>query len=167
MKQWRKLVAVVGIAFITGGCGNKTTAQDTVQEEIIHYLEQTNEIAHIKNEAIATYNDICANAEEMDKEELIQCLQDDVLSKLEQYETELENVVVNSMELEGLKSELKQVIIEQKQDVEDTIKALEEYNTSAIDDINLSIEENKKAYEEYMEQLKQYAKEYSIQVVEE
>ena len=61
----------------------------------------------------------------------------------------------------------KQVIIEQKQDVEDTIKALEEYNTSAIDDINLSIEENKKAYEEYMEQLKQYAKEYSIQVVEE
>ena len=47
------------------------------------------------------------------------------------------------------------------------MEALEGYEPDVIDDINLSIEENKKAYEEYMTQLKEYAQKYNIQITEE
>ncbi|MBQ3512579.1 MAG: hypothetical protein IJA32_02095 [Lachnospiraceae bacterium] len=165
MKKWRKLIIIAGIALVATGCGSKE--EDTIKDEIIHYVEQTNEIADIKNQAIITYNDICAGAEGMDKDELIEGLQTEVLSKLEEYETELAKVTVNTQELEELKKTLQQIVSEQKQDVQDTMEALEGYEPEVIDDINLSIEENKKAYEEYMTQLKDYAQKYNIQITEE
>lgn len=147
------------------GCGNKD--EDTIKDDIIHYVEQTNEIADLKNQAIITYNDVCADAEGMEKEELLKCLQTEVINKLEEYEMELSEVTVNTQELEELKKTLQQIVSEQKQDVQATMEALEGYEPDVIDDINLSIEENKKAYEEYMTQLKDYAKKYSIHITEE
>ena len=165
MKKWRKLIIIAGIALLTTGCDNKE--EEAIKDEIIHYVEQTNEIADIKNQAITTYNDVCAGTEGMGKEELVECLQTEVLSKLEEYEAELSKVTVNTPELIELKMILQQVVAEQKQDVQDTVEALEGCNPDVIDEINLSIEENKKAYEEYMEQLQEYADKYQIQITEE
>lgn len=165
MKNWKKIFIIIGIVLTATGCGNKEN--ETIKDDIIYYIEQTNEIAELKNQAITTYNDVCAGAESMDKEELVECLQTEVLNKLEEYEIELSKVTVNTQELEEFKQTLQQIISEQKQDVQDTMEALEGYEPDVIDDINLSIEENKKAYEEYMTQLKDYAKKYSIQITEE
>ena len=54
MKNWKKLYIIIGIAFIVTGCGNKD--KDTVKDDIVHYVEQTNEIADLRNQAILTYN---------------------------------------------------------------------------------------------------------------
>lgn len=166
MKKWKKLI-IIGLALVFTGCGNDNKEENTVKDEIIYYIEQTNEIADIKNQAIMTYNDVCASADDMMKEELIECLQTEVISKLEEYETELTKITVNTQELEELKLKLQQIISEQKQDVQDTMKALEGYEPDVIDTINSSIEENKKAYEKYMTELKEYAKKYNIQITEE
>ena len=165
MKNWKKLYIIIGIAFIVTGCGNKD--KDTVKDDIVHYVEQTNEIADLRNQAILTYNDICSDAGNMDKEEIMECLKTEVLDKLEDYEMELSKVTVDTEELEELKNTLQQIVAEQKKDVQATMEALEGYEPDVIDDINLSIEENKKAYEEYMTQLKDYAQKYSIQITEE
>lgn len=165
MKNWKKLYIIIGIAFMVTGCGNK--GKDTVKDDIIHYVEQTNEIADLKNQAILTYNGICSDAGNMDKEEIVECLKTEVLDKLEDYEMELSKVTVDTQELEELKNTLQQIVAEQKKDVQATMEALEGYEPDVIDDINLSIEENKKAYEEYMTQLKEYAQKYNIQITEE
>ena len=152
------------LSFLMTGCDNK---EDVMKEEIIHYVEQTNEIAEIKNQAITTYNDICSDAKGMEKDELLGYLQTEVLNKLEEYETKLAQITVNTKELEDFKLQLQEIVAKQKQDVQDTVDALKGCNPDVVDEINLSIEENKSAYEEYMSQLQEYAKKYQIQITEE
>lgn len=164
MKHLKKLIVMIGMAVLATGCEKK---DDTIKNEIVSYIEQTNEIADIKNQAITTYNEICSDTKDMGKEELVEYLQTEVVDKLSQYETELAKVSVDTKELEELKASLQQIVAEQKTDVLDTVEALKGYDPNVIDDINLSIEENKKAYEEYMKQLQEYAKEYQVQITEE
>ena len=165
MKNWKKLYIIIGIAFMVTGCGNK--GKDTVKDDIVHYVEQTNEIADLKNQAILTYNGICSDAKGMEKDELLEYLQTEVLNKLEEYETKLAQITVNTKELEDFKLQLQEIVAKQKQDVQDTVDALKGCNPDVVDEINLSIEENKSAYEEYMSQLQEYAKKYQIQITEE
>ena len=164
MKSWYKIMIIAVLSFLMAGCDNK---KDVMKDEIIHYVEQTNEIAEIKNQAITTYNDICSDAKGMEKDELLGYLQTEVLNKLEEYETKLAQITVNTKELEDFKLQLQEIVAKQKQDVQDTVDALKGCNPDVVDEINLSIEENKSAYEEYMSQLQEYAKKYQIQITEE
>lgn len=164
MKSWYKIMIIAVLSFLMAGCDNK---KDVMKDEIIHYVEQTNEIAEIKNQAITTYNDICSDAKGMEKDELLEYLQTEVLNKLEEYETKLAQITVNTKELEDFKLQLQEIVAKQKQDVQDTVDALKGCNPDVVDEINLSIEENKSAYEEYMSQLQEYAKKYQIQITEE
>ena len=164
MKSWYKIMIIAVLSFLMTGCDNK---KDVMKDEIIHYVEQTNEIAEIKNQAITTYNDICSDAKGMEKDELLGYLQTEVLNKLEEYETKLAQITVNTKELEDFKLQLQEIVAKQKQDVQDTVDALKGCNPDVVDEINLSIEENKSAYEEYMSQLQEYAKKYQIQITEE
>ena len=164
MKSWYKIRIIAVLSFLMAGCDNK---KDVMKDEIIHYVEQTNEIAEIKNQAITTYNDICSDAKGMEKDELLEYLQTEVLNKLEEYETKLAQITVNTKELEDFKLQLQEIVAKQKQDVQDTVDALKGCNPDVVDEINLSIEENKSAYEEYMSQLQEYAKKYQIQITEE
>ena len=164
MKSWYKIMIIAVLSFLMTGCDNK---KDVMKDEIIHYVEQTNEIAEIKNQAITTYNDICSDAKGMEKDELLEYLQTEVLNKLEEYETKLAQVTVSTKELEDFKLQLQEIVAKQKQDVQDTVDALKGCNPDVVDEINLSIEENKSAYEEYMSQLQEYAKKYQIQITEE
>lgn len=164
MKSWYKIMIIAVLSFLMAGCDNK---KDVMKDEIIHYVEQTNEIAEIKNQAITTYNDICSDAKGVEKDELLGYLQTEVLNKLEEYETKLAQITVNTKELEDFKLQLQEIVAKQKQDVQDTVDALKGCNPDVVDEINLSIEENKSAYEEYMSQLQEYAKKYQIQITEE
>ena len=164
MKSWYKIMIIAVLSFLMAGCDNK---KDVMKDEIIHYVEQTNEIAEIKNQAITTYNDICSDAKGMEKDELLGYLQTEVLNKLEEYETKLAQITVNTKELEDFKLQLQEIVAKQKQDVQDTVDALKGCNPDVVDEINLSIEENKSSYEEYMSQLQEYAKKYQIQITEE
>ena len=164
MKSWYKIMIIAVLSFLMAGCDNK---KDVMKDEIIHYVEQTNEIAEIKNQAITTYNDICSDAKGMEKDELLEYLQTEVLNKLEEYETKLAQITVNTKELEDFKLQLQEIVAKQKQDVQDTVDALKGCNPDVVDEINLSIEENKSADEEYMSQLQEYAKKYQIQITEE
>ena len=42
MKSWYKIMIIAVLSFLMAGCDNK---KDVMKDEIIHYVEQTNEIA--------------------------------------------------------------------------------------------------------------------------
>ena len=164
------IVLTMAMAVIFAGCGKKETALEietgaNVQQEIVQLVNtDLPALAEKRNKAVGIYNDYFKDGASLDSETWKQQLENEALASYDEYIDGLDKLIYNNSEVVNLKNMYSKVAGSEKEAIGYVIEAINDFDSSKLDQAKQSIKDSKTYLSMYEQELKSLCDKYNITV---
>ena len=169
-KKILSLIVMTAMVIMSVGCGKKETALEietgaTVQQEIVQLVNtDLPAIADKREKAVGIYNDYIKEGAELDSETWKKQLVDEALTSYDEYIDGLDKLMYNNSEVVNLKSLYSKAANSEREAINSVIEAINDLDSSKLDQAQQSIKDSKTYLSMYEEELKSLCDKYGIAV---